>query len=216
MPTTYVPREDPLLKWGPFTDPTPIPRSRAEVYRIFGDPRLRGADGKPVGKVDPAWVKKNLVEFQGKNALPGVPPKWYFNCHRLIAPRMREGLRRAQVAAPDYRIKRAACFNYRHIRHDTPAKAKKENRPLRDLSLHAVAIAIDIDAPDNQAVEFKRREDVPDFWSPEWMEIWPRGLPREFVDAMISVGFKWGGDWDRDWNAQDQLFVDPQHWELTA
>lgn len=195
-PITYIPHEDPVTRWPAFdAPPLTIPRTRAEVYATFGDP------GHGLAVADPSWGRANIVE---RRDMPGVPPRFYFQCHRLAEARVREAFRRCTVVCPEYRIERAGCFNFRHIRHD----------PKRALSLHSFGIAVDINADDNAGRQFKSRDDVPDFFSPEWSAIWPHGVPRAFVDAWLSVGFVWGGDWDRDWQADDQTYVDPMHFQL--
>lgn len=168
-------------------------RERVELY---GDPGLTRGDA------DPAWVKRNIVEFHGDKALPGIPPKFYFQTHRLVAPHLRRALERAQRECPEYVIARAGSFVFRRQRHDTPALAAKEKRKLRPLSLHAWAIAVDIDAPTNKAVEFKRGE-YPTPWGPGWMKLWPKGLPQAFVAAFEAEGWEWGGRWTK--------FCDPMH-----
>jgi len=176
--------EAPPPKWPPFDGPLDKqPQNRTEVYRIFGDPGT--------GAVDGAWEKSNIITVRD---LPGVPSKWYYQCHKLVEPYLREGLRRAKLASPEYAIERAAGFVFRHQRHD----------PSRPLSYHSWGIAIDIDADRNFSKTFNAGTE-PKPWSPEWMKIWPRGLPQAFVEAMESVGFKWGGRWKQ--------FVDPMHLE---
>lgn len=177
--------EAPPAKWPPFDGPLTVsPQNRTDVYRIFGDPG--------VGAVDGAWERANILTSRD---MPGVPSKFYFQCHKLVEPYMREGLRRARLAAPDYVIARAASFVFRHMRHD----------PSMPLSYHAWGIAIDIDADRNFAKTFKPASATPEPWSPAWMAIWPKGLPRAFVEAMESVGFRWGGRW--------KGFCDPMHFE---
>ena len=173
----------------PFDGPLDrIPRTRAEFNAMFGDPR--GKNGKP----DPAWVKANIVTVRD---LPGVPSRWYFQCHRLVEPYLREAFRRAQLAAPEYRIERAASFVYRHQRHD----------PKRPLSDHSWGIACDVDSGLNRAVTFAPGE-TPEPWSPAWRKAWPDGLPQAFVEAFESVGFTWGGRW--------KGFTDPMHMSFSG
>lgn len=203
----YVPAEDPASKWPPFVGPLPrLPSNRREVYDIFGDPRLRATGGRILGVPDPAWVKRNIVELHGADALPGVPPHFYFQCHRLAEPYFREAFRRAQIVCPEYEIDRAGSFVYRHIRHD----------PARDLSLHSFGIAVDVNPADNRGIEYPSGAKVPEYYSSEWWATWPRGMPRAFVDAFLSVGLTWGADWDGDGRTSDHRFIDAMHFELTA
>lgn len=181
----------PPAKWPAFDGPLErVPQNRTEVYKIFGNPGT--------GAVDGAWEKTNILTTRD---MPGIPSKWYFQCHRLVEPYMREGLRRARLAAPDYTIARAASFVFRHQRHD----------PSRPLSYHSWGIAIDIDADINFAKQFASAAAVPKPWSPEWLQIWPGGVTQPFVEAMESVGFFWGGHWGKGGG-----FCDPQHWEFVG
>jgi len=174
-----------------------IPRSRADIYETFGNP---GTAAKP----DKKWKKQNIVTVRD---LPGVPPKWYFKCHKLAEPYFREGLRRASTVS-EYKIDRAASFVLRHIRHD----------PSRPLSLHSWGIAIDIDPARNKGKTFKRGE-CPEPWSEEWLKIWPNGVDSRFVVAMESVGLTWGGVWGRSGDdiaerAKRVTYTDSMHFEL--
>lgn len=161
-----------------------IPRNRAEVIEMFGVP------GR--GKADPAWERANIITVRD---LPGVPPRWHFQTHRLVEPYIREGLRRAAIAAPEYRIERAASRVFRHIRHDKDAP----------LSMHSWGIAFDVDPSLNGGKTLSKRAEP---WGPEWMTLWPKGLPRAFVEAIESVGFQWGGRWFP--------YCDPMHMEFTG
>ena len=191
---SYAPPEPPLLGEEPpdFSDfedgpLAQIPKSRREVYEVFGHPG--------VGKVDKAWRRENVREFHGKRAIPGIPRRFYFQIHKLAEPHLREALRRVALVEPDYTIDRAGCFNFRHMRHD----------PSRPLSYHAWAIAVDIDPKLNGIKRYKRGK-KPELWGGEWMETWPKGFSENFVKAFESVGWFWGGRW--------QTFVDPMHWQL--
>jgi hypothetical protein len=184
--------EDPIITtdegWGDFQGPLmKLPSNRRDVYRIFGDP----GGGM---KVDKKWFKENIRTYRKAMALPGVPPHRYIKIHKLAEPYMREALRRATEACPDYEIRKFACFNYRLMR--------KGNR----LSYHSWGIAMDINPDENPAIRYKRPQDKPVPFSEEWCELRPNAMPQAFVEAIKSVGFAWGGDW--------RTFADDMHYEL--
>lgn len=183
------------IPWPPFDGPLEKrPATLAEVIEAFGDPI--GEDGH----ADPTWKRVMLMDRGPDDPLPGCPtegPGRYVTINRIAEPYADEGLRRAQLAAPSFRIKRIGCYNHRRRRHD----------PYADWSWHAWAIALDINADDNGAMSFGPGE-CPEPWSPEWLAIWPDGLPRAFVEAMESVGWRWGGRWKR--------FCDPMHFEFVG
>jgi hypothetical protein len=180
---------DPIVRvWDAFQGPLDhLPRTRSDVYKIFGNP----SNGT---KVDKKWVKENIRTFRKEMALPGVPPHRYIKIHKLAEPYMREALWRATEACPDYEITKFACFNYRLMR--------KSNR----LSYHSWGIAMDINPDENPAIRYKRPEDKPIPFGDEWHVIRPNAMPKKFVDAIKSVGFAWGGDW--------RTFADDMHFEL--
>lgn len=190
-------------KWLPWDGPlTARPRNRAELIALLGDP-TRG--GLYLKVADPKWVKRSIVELHGETAfLPVLAPS-YFPIHRLLETYAREAFRRADLSCPGY-IQRKGTWGYNHrrIRHDTPAKAKKEGRPLRPLSLHALGAAIDINPQDNRTRTFAPGK-APEPWSPEWSALWPRGLPPAVVEAFESCGWAWGGRW--------RGFCDPMHFQ---
>jgi len=186
--TSHLPvvQPEPRL-WTPWDGPLETqPRNRTEVYDMFGTPGDEGS----------RWFKENIVEVQGQNCFPGVPPKWYVKVHRDTEPYWREGLRRAMVSSP-YKIERFGGFFYRHIQFN-------EKLPL---SYHSWGLAGDIDRRKNKAVSFPNG-DGPKPWTPEWMRIWPNGVDEQFVLAMANCGFFWGGWWRR--------FVDPMHFQFVG
>jgi hypothetical protein len=173
--------------WEVFDGPLDhLPRNRRDVYKIFGDP----SNGS---KVDKHWYKQNIRTYRKAMALPGVDPNRYVKLHRLAEPYVREALLRTQSVS-DYKITRFGDFNYRLM--------KAANR----LSYHAFGIAFDINPEDNKAIRYRHSRDKPEPFSDEWWGVYPKGMPKSFVDAIKSVGFGWGGDWS--------TFSDAMHFEL--
>jgi hypothetical protein len=174
-----------------FEPPIEIPKNRAEVIRVFGNPGT--------GKVAPKWERANLVIAKD---LPGDwnNGKGRLYCHRLAEPFIREALHRCEDAGCLDYITRLGCFNFRHQRHD----------PRRPLSYHSWGIAIDIDPARNGAKTLTERV-AP--WSPKWMALWPDAVPEALVAAFEGIGWSWGGRWcDRDGGG----YGDPMHMELVA
>ncbi len=202
-----APAPAPVSFDGPLTT---RPNGVAALNAAYGDP-TRG--GLYLRAADPVWEKTHLKTFD-PGTLPLVPATGdgrYVTVNEAMAPYLVEGLNRADEAAgkisslrPEYRV---GGYNFRRMRHDTPEKAAREGRPLRPLSRHAWGCAVDVDPGNNAPTQFDpgRR---PEPWSGAWMKIWPRGLPRWFVEAMESVGFRWGGRWTG--------FCDPMHFELAG
>ena len=188
-------------KWLIWDGPeTGQPKNYRTAKDFFGDPETSPRSNR----LDKSWYKKNIVELHGSRALPGVPAKWYFKIHRRVEPYIREGLRRALLSCP-YRIGRIGGFVFRHIRND----------PRRNLSMHALGGAFDIDSKRNRGLQFKRGKS-PKAWTPEYYKIWPDGVPEEFVQALSSCGFAWGNDWDEDGSTDDHRWLDPMHFEWIA
>lgn len=187
-------------EWAPFDGPEESqPTNRKTVYEMFGDPGRRAADK--------AWKRANIISCHQRNGnrLPGVPTKWWVSIHKIVEPYLREALRRAQIAAPDYQIERIGGYVWRPIRH-------KVGNPL---SMHSWGIAVDVNPHTNFSRTFKRGEG-PKAWSPEYMAIWPNGVPQAFVEAFTSCGFAWGSDWDEDGLVHDHTYYDPMHFEWVA
>lgn len=187
------------VEWQPFDGPlVSRPTGRRGVYQVFGDPG--------VGKVDPDWYRQNIIECHVShgNALPLVPRHLYVKVHRKIEPYVREGLRRAGIACPDWKPERVAGFVFRHQRHD----------PSRPLSKHSFGCAIDFDPHKNAAKNFPRGQ-TPEPFGEAWRKHWPEGLPEGVVKAMESCGFAWGSDWDEDGHTTDHMYSDPMHFEFT-
>jgi hypothetical protein len=176
--------------------PPSIQLDTADIIRLYGDPGT--------GTADPSWERANIVDCHGdetgarrRPAMPGVPSGLWFRCHRLVEPAMRRALAAADEAGGGYVITRAASYVFRHQRHD----------PHRPLSRHSWGIAVDINPVQNAARQFPAGR-TPALWSEAWLDQWPRGLPRAFVEAFEAEGFVWGGRW--------RGFVDPMHMEYTA
>jgi hypothetical protein len=161
---------------------TILPTTPEELEMVYGKP----------GAEDTKWYKQNIMEVRD---FPGVPMKWYVQVHRKAEPFFRAGLDRA-CRLSRYRIKRVGGFNYR-LRTSGSGK----------LSIHASGAALDIDADTNKATRFQDGYN-PGPWSPEWMDIWPRGLPKDFVLAMESAGLTWGGRFS--------TYVDPMHFQAAG
>lgn len=172
-----------VAPWTTWTSPNDL---------VLGTPGPKGS----------AWWRANIVNCHG--TLPGVPGKWYVQLHRKVVPAAMEGLRRAQIAAPGYKIERCGGWVYRHMRHD----------PKMPLSTHARGKALDFDPNRNFAITYGKGEDGPEPWSPEWLRTWPDGLPRAFVEAMESCGWRWGGRWRAPKGKRG--FRDPMHFELAG
>lgn len=182
------------------TLPVKRPRDRAELRAWLGDP-TRG--GLYLQVADPKWIEDSIIEVHDDPWAPQLGRFW-IQVHRKIEPPARAAIVKAEAAAPGH-IKRVGCYVHRRIRHDTPERAKAEGRPLRPLSIHAYAAALDCNANDNRAVTFAPGK-TPEPWSAAWKKIWPNGLPREVVEAFESVGWVWGGRW--------KGFCDPMHFEF--
>lgn len=177
--------------WAPWDGPLNYqPKNRAEVYAMFGAP----------GNEESAWAKANIIECQGQRCLPGVPPIWYVKIFGQVEPYAREGLRRASISST-YVIERCGGYVFRHMQYDA----------TKPLSYHASGLALDFD-PSRNAAKRIRAADLPTPFSAEWKRLWPAGVDEQFVLAMESCGWRWGGRWtlpDKD----GYVFVDPMHFE---
>lgn len=164
-----------------------IPVGRRGLVATFGDlDETIGEDGSI--KVSRAWERASMRVARD---LPGYKRPLYV--HRLAEPYLREALRRALWAAPDWEPDRIGCFNPRRQRHSS----------TMPLSLHSWGVAVDIDSLENPG---RNVGEPVEPWSPRWMRLWPLGLPRLVVEAFESVGWEWGGRWSS--------YVDPMHFQL--
>lgn len=184
------------------------PNTTLELNGVYGDPT--GGDTGAV-KVDEGWKRRWLIDRGPDNPLPGaktVGDGRYVQIHRLVEPYLEEGLRRALLVCELAKPLRIGGFNFRRMRHDSPEKMRREGRSkLLPLSRHSWGCAVDINSDDNDAAEFKPGQ-TPEPFGSLWLAQWPRGLPKAFVEAMESVGFRWGGRW--------RGFCDPMHFELAG
>jgi hypothetical protein len=185
-----------------------LPNTTLELNGVYGDPT--GGDTGAV-KADEAWKRRWIIDRGPDNPLPGakvVGDGRYVQIHRLVEPYLEEGLRRALLVCELAKPLRIGGFNFRRMRHDTPEKMRREGRSkLLPLSRHCWGCAVDINSDDNDAAEFKPGQ-TPEPFGSLWLAQWPRGLPKAFVEAMESVGFRWGGRW--------RGFCDPMHFELAG
>jgi hypothetical protein len=188
-PADYPDDPDPVAPEPAFEHTIEIPRDRAGVYRVYGNPGS--------GKVDPAWERRSLtVATKLAGRWNGGKGRLY--CHRLAEPYVREALARAERAGVIGEITRLGCFNFRHQRHD----------PTRPLSYHSWGIALDLDPARNGGRTLASKLEP---WSAGWRAEWPDGLTEPLVAAFEGIGWRWGGRWfGRD------RFVDPMHFELVA
>lgn len=165
----------------------PLPRSRAEVYKVFGDP------GEGPTQADPKWERASMVLAKD------LPGRWNrgtgrIYCHRLAEPYIRQAMAGAEAAGVIDEIRTFGCFAFRHQRHDAK----------RPLSYHSWGIAVDVNAADNPGVYIRR---APEPFSAEWRRLYPRGMSKALVAAFESAGWRWGGRWSG--------YCDAMHFELT-
>lgn len=190
--------EEPVTFWKPWDGPlSKQPRNRTEVYEMFGNPGS--------GVVDSKWKKANIVEVQFE--LNFGKKKW-LEVHKLVEPYLREALRRACIARPDFIFDSVGCFNFRHIREN----------PKLPLSFHSWGIAVDFNPKQNYGKQFAKGA-CPELWSPAFDALWPTGprtIDARFIDALRSVGFLSGIDWNENSSAADTGYADMMHFEFTA
>lgn len=164
-----------------------IPIGRRGLVETFGD-LGETFDSKGAIKVSRVWERASMTLAR---ELPGYARPLYV--HRLAEPYLREALRRATWVAPDWAPGKIGCFNPRRQRHSASLP----------LSLHSWGVAVDIDSDDNPGRNLRDRVEP---WTGAWTRLYPRGLPREVVEAIESVGWEWGGRWFP--------YVDPMHFQL--
>ena len=204
--TEPAPAAPPVVDFEPWDGPAETqPATRAQVHAACGNP--------PTDAESKAWINKNIVYCVDKDGFEPLPyhedfkANYWVGVHKIVEPYLREALRRARVACPDYRITRIACYNWRTI--------KNPNATTPKLSMHAYGFAVDINSHDNPAKTFKRGQ-VPKAWSPEWTKHYPKGIPEGVVRAFQSCGFAWGSDWDEDGDVTDHTWCDAHHMEWIA
>lgn len=184
------------------------PNTTLELNAVYGDPT--GGDTGGVKTIED-WKRRWLVDRGPDNPLPGARTTGagrYVTIHRLVEPYLEEGLRRALSASPGLAPLRIGGFNFRRMRHDTVEQMRREGRSrLLPLSRHSWGCAVDINSDDNDTETYPEGK-TPAPWSKAWLERWPRGVSKAFVEAMESVGFRWGGRW--------KGFVDAMHFELAG
>lgn len=196
------PTERMAILQAPWKPAEKVPKAK-DLIEVCGDPS--GGDPKATKAVR-AWEALHLMVLKD---LPGAwnkseSPRLYV--HKVMAPYFVEALIRLEKAGLIHELETIGCFNFRHIRYSKDPEA--------DLSRHAWAMAVDINATKNFAVynrktyQSTRHLPVGPPWSKSWRAIWPQGLSEEIVTAFESVGFRWGGRW--------KSFVDPMHFELVA
>jgi hypothetical protein len=182
-PSDYIIAEKPASepKW---TCPIEIPKTRNEVYALFGNPG--------VGQVDPKWERTNMVVARN---LPGTWGKGNLYCHRLAEECIRHALTLAEQRGCLKEIKVLGCFNFRHQRHD----------PKLPLSYHSWGIAVDINPQDNRGI-YRSAEHVDPPFTGNWSQVYPSGVSKELVACFEESGFNWGGRWKE--------YCDPMHLQL--
>jgi hypothetical protein len=126
----------------------------------FGEVAVRVPFGRDWIRLDPDWVRANIVKVD----LPVLGP---VRCNRLLVPRLRRALgdleRRGLARLVDRRDF-AGCYAPRRI-------------PITgSLSLHALGLAVDINARRNPYDRPSRQD-------------------RRLVRTMERAGFTWGGAW---------------------
>jgi len=142
--------------WRPTVDPIPVGRSQMLI--AYGNPDPKFVRGKWVA--DSRWESRNCKTISA-SLIPGYNRRIYM--HNLAAPHFIEGMRRAVEACPEYKFDSIGCFNVRRQRYDTPEKARKEGRRLREWSDHYMAIAYDINRLRNHWAPATLAP-----WSPGW------------------------------------------------
>ena len=105
----------------------------AELKQRFGEVAVRLPYGRDWVRLDPAWVRRNIVSTR-------VPILGRVTCNRRMIPRLRRALREVQRRGIDRLIDRgdyAGCYAPRRI----PTSGS--------LSLHALGLAVDFNASRN-------------------------------------------------------------------
>jgi len=104
----------------------PIPRSRAEIVRIFGAIKYKNTDGGQI-KITNDWARKNIV----RAVLPVAGREWV---HRKLLKKFHEVFEEIEEMGLAEHVRQCGVWCPRHICHN----------PRKPLSLHSWGIAVDI------------------------------------------------------------------------
>ncbi len=177
-----------------------LPRNRAELYRLFGDP----------GKDKPDKAHQRKYMFTARNLKGGWNKgsgKLYL--HKFFEPYLRQGLWLCWTILGEVPIVRLGSYSFRHVQHN----------PDLPLSDHSWASAADADPGWNRSVRrYKRwqkkvknssgkyywkdcspaqakRGPVTLPYDATWLLTWPKGLDYTVVACFLATGITWGATW---------------------
>lgn len=199
-------------QWKPSVDPIPV--GREAMLEVYGDPNPSWSDERQCWIANPKWEMSHCKTVSASK-IPGYDKRIYM--HKLVAPHLIRAMELSVEACPDYEFRKIGCFNVRRMRHDTPEKARKENRKLLDWSDHYAAISFDINDKKNRGRYYSVGDPGP--FEPGWNLF--SDIPMGVVEAFTSVGFDWGGFWGLWYNQKTEkwepikgAFFDPMHFSL--
>lgn len=177
-----------------------VPKGRAQVEKVFGDPELRG------GGLNEAWAKKNLVSmplpYKMRYAYDTSVTITRCQIHNLIVENLTGAFQDIWNFAR-VEMKKKYGYNQTTEFYDNKTRAYlrlygldlfggtfvyRAKRGTVGMSMHAYGIAIDI----NPAKNPMGKKGV----MPEW-----------FVAIFKKWGFTWGGSWKR---------TDPMHFQYAT